>query len=77
MPAGDLFEPGHAAQGGGFPQPEGPTNTTNSLSAMSRLNPLTALKPFGYVFSTSFNITRAMLLARFLLPPKNLAGTLT
>ena len=30
-----------------FPQPEGPTKTRNSPSAISMLRPSTALKPFG------------------------------
>ena len=35
-----------------FPQPDGPTNTMNSPSLMSRLRSLMALTPPAYIFST-------------------------
>ena len=35
-----------------LPHPEGPTNTMNSPSAMSRLRSLMALTPPAYAFST-------------------------
>src|SRR5580658_1135639 len=43
-----------------FPHPDGPTKTTNSRSATSRLKSWTALCPPVYVFSTFFRTTRAM-----------------
>jgi hypothetical protein len=35
-----------------FPHPDGPTSTTNSPSAISRLRSSTALTPPAYAFST-------------------------
>src|SRR5690606_20143318 len=43
-----------------FPHPDGPTRMTNSPSAMSRLTPLTAVKPSGYVFTTLSRVIDAM-----------------
>jgi hypothetical protein len=44
-----------------FPQPDGPTNTTNSWSAMSRLKRSTTLTPPSYTLTTSVRVTLAMI----------------
>src|SRR6185312_2790565 len=42
-----------------FPQPDGPTRTMNSPSAMVQVSASTALVPFGKTFATSWNETSA------------------
>src|SRR2546429_697973 len=42
-----------------FPQPEGPTRTMNSPSAMVQVSASTAVVPFGKTFVTSWNETSA------------------
>src|SRR5262245_29832187 len=43
-----------------LPQPDEPTNTRNSPSAMSRLRSWIAWKPFSYVLLTESRVTVAM-----------------
>src|SRR2546429_1461226 len=43
-----------------LPQPDGPTKTTSSPSAISRLRSLTATVPSGYVLETLSSETRAI-----------------
>src|SRR3954451_24318646 len=47
-----------------LPQPDGPTRTTNSPSAMSRSSESTALVPSAYTFVTSSRTTSATRLPR-------------
>src|SRR6516162_5745082 len=42
-----------------FPQPDGPTSTMNSPSAMVQVRSSTAVVPFGKTFVTSWNETSA------------------
>src|SRR5215467_7031896 len=42
-----------------FPQPDGPTRTMNSPSAMVQVSASTAVVPFGKTFVTSWNETSA------------------
>src|SRR5499426_2594695 len=46
-----------------FPQPDGPTRTMNSPSAMVQVSASTAVVPFGKTFVTSWNETSATISA--------------
>ena len=43
-----------------FPQPDGPTRTTNSLSLISRFRSGTTVFPLSYVFTTCLNVISAI-----------------
>src|SRR5665647_3121498 len=63
---GDGLEPGEHAQRGGLAQPEGPTSTTNSPSATTRLMSDTACVPSEYTLVTPLKVTPATTVTSYL-----------